>query len=113
MGQRTTEEPNLELYAWCEELAILAEREPPTEEERDQVRERALELMENTMDSFARMALIRVGPNRGKVLPVDLQEWAQHCEDVGERIGYPRAAMGAQLLIERYQAELAHLAGSN
>jgi hypothetical protein len=105
------EKPNIEMYAWCEELAIVTDQPEPTDEaERDELHDRAFELIENLMSAFAATASIRPGHNHGKVLPEDLAEWEQNCEDVGEKIGYPRAADGARLLIERYQAEVAHRA---
>jgi hypothetical protein len=65
----TSERPNLAMYAWCEELAILATSEPQTEEEREQASKRSFELADNMLGGFERMAMIRTGRNRVKALP--------------------------------------------
>jgi hypothetical protein len=106
------DEPNLDLYAWLQELAELAALPQPTEQDR----ERSFELADNVitlLDDGARMRLEHGGGGPGHVVAEDLVELEQHCEEIGPKIGYPRSAEGARVLIERRDAEIAHIAGSN
>jgi hypothetical protein len=104
--------PNLELYAWLQELAELAALPEPTEEDG----ERAFELADNVitlLDDGARMRLEQGGGGPGHVVAEDLVELEQHCQEIGPKIGYPRSAEGARVLIERREAEIAYIAGNN
>jgi len=106
------DQPNLELYAWLQELAELAALPELTEEDG----ERSFELADNVitlLDDGARKRLEVGGGGPGHVVPENLVELEQYCEEVGPTIGYPRSAEGARVLIERRDAEIAHIAAGN
>jgi hypothetical protein len=74
---------------------------------------RSLTYVLTLLEDGARKRLEQGGAGPGKIVPEDLVELEQHCREVGPQIGYPRSAEGAQILIVRWVAEIAHLARNN